>query len=457
MNELGKKFLLSIFGILAFWIQGTSQDGNPLQFLNNVSQSSLHNPAIQNKTEKLVVGLPFISGAYFDWKSNFSVDYMFYNNFDYSFDKFYKELGEPGDAIGIVTIPFIYLSLKKDQHNFSFAIRERILAETNFDHEVLKFIDQGLFPYYGKNESFGPINFKNYYYRELALGYSNEIWDGLTIGIRPKLLFAHFYYDVVDLNLSVQTDQLSEQLVLTPTGSYRISGPVDVTYIEEIGYTEIRPNPRPTDYFFSFRNLSPAVDIGVNYRSENGFEVAASLIDLGNIRFKHEKYDVEFIEAIRYEENELYQSNNPGAPNYKEPKIALQELSDSIPYIIMATPLGMPITQKIPLKLNLSVKQTISTKTEAGLSGELKFFEARLEQYITGFMHTQFNPKFELASTLTLLNFNKLLPGVGFSYTGRWAQYYLSTNNITGFIKPSSAKYLNLCIGVNFLFSTTEK
>ena len=446
-----------LLGVFALFFQGFSQDGNPLQYLNNVSQSSQYNPAIQNKDEKLVVGLPFVSGISFDWKSNFSLDYLFDRNFSYSFNKFYNELDEPGDATGNLSFPFIYLSLKKDQHNFSFSVQEKVLAEAIFDHEVLKFIDNGLADYYGNDASFGPVNFKSFYYRELAIGYSNQIWDGLTVGIRPKLLFAHFYYNIVDLNYTLQTNETAQQLIVAPTGDYKISGPVDVTYKESINYTEIRPNPRPTDYFFSFKNLSPALDFGVNYRTEQGFEIAASLIDLGYLRFKHDNYDVEYTGTIHFSSYNLYQSNDVDGINYKEPKVALQELSDSIPYIITATPFNGLIKQNIPLKINLSLKQQVSKQTEVGLAGQLKFYEGQSEQYITGFLHTQFNPKFELAGTISLLNFNKILPGVGFSYTGRWTQYYLSVNNITGLVKPSSAKYLNLSIGVNFLFSTIEK
>jgi len=61
---------------------------------------------------------------------------------------------------------------------------------------------------------------------------------------------------------------------------------------------------------------------------------------------------------------------------------------------------------------------------------------------------------FNLTGSISLLDFEKLLPGAGASYTGKNVQAYLSTNNITALLKPNSAKYINLCFGVNFLFST---
>ncbi|WP_340111693.1 DUF5723 family protein [Maribellus mangrovi] len=457
MKKASKSLILIVLSILAFVIPGKSQDGNPLQFLPGVSQSSLFNPAHQNKTEKLVIGIPLISGSTFDWKANFSIDYIFSKNFAYSFANFYNELGEPGDAVANLEIPMIYLSWRTEEHNFSFSIRDRVYATAYFDDEILNFLDLGIQPYYGKSEEFGPITFKSIYYRELALGYSYKIWDGFSVGIRPKLLFARFYYDVPELYISVSTDTEQEQLLMTPNGTYTLSAPVDVNYIEEIGATTIRPNPRPTDYIFNFHNLSPAIDLGLNYKFDNGPEISASVLDLGYVGFKHNTYDIEFTDAIRYNEADLYQSKYPDQPSYKEPKLALQDFSDSIPFVTLAESIDNRVIEQIPLKIAGSLKQEISNKMELGLSAQLTHTKSYTDNYISGFMHTQLGEKVNLAATVNLLNFNKFLPGIAASYTGRWVQYYISTNNITGFVKPTSAKYLNLSFGVNFLFSTTEK
>jgi len=457
MNAGEKKLVLVLISILCLCILGHAQDSNPLKFLPGVSQSSLYNPAQQNETDKLVVGLPLISGTSFNWKSNFAIDYIFSTNFSYSFNHFYHELGEPGDAIATVNVPLIYLSLRKEQHNFTFSVQEKIVSSGFFDHELLQFIDLGLQPFYGDNKNYGPVNFKSFYYRELALGYSNRIWEGFYVGIRPKLLFARFYYDIPELYLDVETRESAEELAVIPQGDYTLSAPVEVSYNEELGATDIRPNPKPSDYFFNFRNLSPALDLGLIYRFDNDLQFSASVLDLGFIGFKHNTYDVTFTGELNFDKNELYQSNDPEGPNYKEPKIALQEFSDSIPYVIIASPSENRYIQQIPLKINMGVKQQLNPKTELGISGQYTYFKDNNETYLTGFMHTRLGGKFNLAATLGVLNFNKFLPGVGFNYTGRRAQYYLSTNNITGFLKPASAKYLNLSFGVNFLFSTAEK
>lgn len=455
MRVWEKRLLVLLFVVAGLGKQVQSQNGNPLQFIPEVSQSALSNPAFLNKTDKLVVGLPLISGAWMDWNANFSLDYIFSNNFIYSFDNFYRELGEPGYELGTASIPVLYLSLRSDKQNFTFSVSERIFTESTFDDEILKFIDNGLLPYYGKTEEYGPVSIRAFHYRELAFAYSKQVWEGFSFGFRPKVLFGRFDYEMPDFHFSVQTDTEDEQLLLIPSGNYRIAGPLDVVYSESPEATFFHPNPNITDYFFNFRNLGAALDLGVSYRINNT-ELSASVTDLGFLTFNYKVYNADFTDALRFDRENLYQSTNPNENNYKEPKIALQELIDSVSYVITVQPATQRTFEPVPAKLNITVKQKISVKTDAGISEQLTYFKGNTQNFITGFMHTTLGERFSLATSISLLDFKKILPGVGASYTAKNAQIYLSTNNITGLVKPSSAKYLNLCFGVNFLFSTYQ-
>ena len=456
MNIWKKRIPLILLALAWLNLPAHSQEGNPLQFISGVSQSALANPAFQNETEQLVVGLPLLSGVWIDWNANFSMDYIFSQNFEYSFDHFYNELGKPGEELGTALIPILYLSLKNDNQNFSFSVSDRIFTKSHFDHEILKFIDQGLSPFYGNETEYGPVSSHIFHYREIAFGWSKQIWKGFYFGVRPKVLFGRLYYDMTDIHFSVKTDSDNGQLLLEPSGAYRIAGPFDVSYNETLDATTIRPNPDITDYFFNFRNLGAAVDFGISYRKQNT-EFSVSVTDLGFLTFKHKTYDVEFTDALHFGSGSLYQSSDNEKENYKEPKIALQELMDSIPYVITARPVTERMIEQIPVKLNATVKQKVTDKTKVGFSGQLTYFDSNIRNFLTGFMHTRLGDRFNMAGSITLLDFEKVLPGVGASYTARNAQFYLSANNITALVKPSSAKYLNLCFGVNFLFSTRQK
>ncbi|MCK3683760.1 DUF5723 family protein [Maribellus sp. YY47] len=458
MNKALKSISITLIVLFAGSQSLWSQEGNVLQFIRSVSQSANANPAFQNQDERMVIGLPILSGFTLDWKANFAPDYIFDSDFSYSFERFYNQLGEPGDAFPAVTVPVFYISKRSGMQNFSFSVSEKAVATTNFDHDLLHFIDLGTLPYYGQpKEELGPLSFNAFYYREVALGYSTEIWDGLTIGIRPKLLFARFYYDIPELQFEVETNTEQQQLLVTPKGKYTISGPIEVVLNAEEQATFIRPNPKPGDYFFNFHNLSPAIDLGLTYRVNKETELAVSVLDLGYVGFKHRAYEAEFVGSLVYRQNQLYQSNNPDDPtNYKPPHRALNNFSDRIPYIISAQPVKKRAVQQLPLKMIVGIKTQMNKKSEIGVSGQYTGYSGNSYHYLTGFYHTELGEHWNLAGAVNLFNTKNILPGFGASYTGRRAQYFLSTNNITGLLKPTSAKSLNLSFGVNFLFSTFQ-
>ncbi len=453
MKRLGKRILLFILMSIGTWIQANSQEGNPLQYISGLSQSSWNNPSFQNKTEKLVVGIPIIAGAWVDWNANFSPDYIFSKNFTYSFDDFYTKLGERGYELGTVNIPVLYLSLRREKQNFTFAVSERIFTESSFDHEFLKFIDNGLEPYYGKTESYGPMNIHAYHYRELSFSYSKQLRERLSVGVRPKLLFGRMYYEMNDVYINVLTDTDAGELLIKPEGNYQIAGQFEISYSDITQATKIRPVFMFEDYFFGFRNLGAAIDLGISYKTGKT-EISAAINDLGFFTMDKTVYNVTYINELRFNGSTLYQSNNNELNNYKEARYALKDMVSSNPYLITAEPSTDKITINIPLKANVSVRQFLPNNMELGVSAQITFSNRNMKSYLSAFGHKALNDRFDLTTSVTLLDFKKLLPGLGASYTGKYAQYYLSTNNITALAKPSSAKYLNLCLGVNFLFST---
>ncbi|WP_319500568.1 DUF5723 family protein [uncultured Draconibacterium sp.] len=433
-------------------IPATAQNGNPLQFLSEVSQSSQSNPAFQNKTEKLVIGLPLLSGALLHWNANFSSDYLFTEKFDYSFDHFYQSLGEPGNAEALATLPLVYLSHRNDKRTLSFSLSERVLLWGNFDHEFLKFIDQGLLPYYGKEEEFGPISFKTQFFRELAFSYAKQVNKKLSVGIRPKILFGRFFYDIENLNVVVQTDEERQVLQVIPNGDYRISGPIDVEYDPLIGKTTITTDFTAGDYFFKFKNMGAGIDLGFTYQLNKQTTVAVAINDLGFTTLNYKAFNNTFTGSIDY--THLYQSSDPDAPYYFEPRAALDALTDSLPYKTIAEDFTKRQYELLPVKLNLMATHRLNDRMKLNFSDNLTYYDGKANNYLSAYFNLFLGTRFELSSGLNLYNLGQVMPGFACSYTGRGIQLYLATNNIPRLVQPSKAKNLNLRFGVNLLFST---
>lgn len=455
--SLGKiKGFAILVGVL-LCLSSKAQNGNPMQFLSEVSQSAQVNPAFQNQTDKLVIGLPFLSGASLKWKANFSPNYIFSENFSYSFDRFYRTLGEPGDVDSEATLPVIYLSLRKNKNTFSFSLTEKFLASGNFDHEVLRFIDLGLIPYYGKEEEYGPISLRSQTYREVAFSFARKVNKRWSIGVRPKILFNKYFYDMKNMYINVQTLPDEQILQIIPNGEYQIYGPIAVTYNPIQHKTTIKTELTTSDYLFNFENLGAGIDFGFTCKLNNQTTIAFAITDLGYTTLGHRSYNNTLSGSIDYLKENLYQSNNPDAPNYFEPKEALLALTDSLPYVTSTKVFTRRQYEMLPVKLNMMVTHSLNDRMKLNFSDNLTFQNEKTNNYLSAYFNILLGNSLELSSGINIYNFEQILPGLACSYTGKSAQFFLATNNIVKLIQPYKAKNLNLRFGVNFLFSTQPK
>jgi hypothetical protein len=453
--NMGKSFAwikinLCLF-FVTFYFSAFSQDGNPLQFLSAVSQSSAINPAFQNKTEKLVVGLPIMSGVNVRWNGNLEVSNLINYNFA---TNLYDILDESANASTAAQIPLIFLSLKKNSSTFSFSVSEKAVGITSIDKEIINLISEGILPFYGANEDLGPISFKMQYNREIAFGYSTQISKKLSVGIRPKIVFNKFFYDVDITNFRVETLEETEQLKITPEGNYTLAGPVKISIDEENEVAQIKSDIKPADYFFRLKNMGAGIDLGLTYKLTKQIEISLSAIDIGFIGVKDNKYNIEFTESLDYKKYRLYQSSDSSASSYWSPSYAMSAFGDSIPYITSINEMDERKLEALPLKINAMFKYSLSGKREVGFSNHYSYYNRKSENYFSGFIHTGIGKKFEAVATLNLYKLERIMPGIGGSYTGENTQFYLSTNNILELLQPTSAKNLNLSFGMNFLFST---
>jgi len=433
-----------------------AQDADMLQLFSRVGQSSLLNPAVQNYSEKLVIGIPVVSGVYVGWYSNFAPNSIFSDDFStYSFNRFYDSLTETGKARLSGGVSIFYASLKQHDWNYSFTIHDKYFGTTKFNREIIKLINDGTLPYLGTEKNFGSGSFHFDYYRELAVGISRRVWKQLDFGIRPKLLFGKYNFDADNINFAVETND-QQQLILTPTGSFSITGPLKYSSKPEIDFNSFSADIVPGDYFFSFRNMGLAADIGFVYRPNRLWEISGSVLDLGFIGFKYKTFNVEFNEPIIYEEYELFQSNDPENTEmrYTEPKEALKAFGDSVSYNTNIAEAVFRNFEAIPIKLNVKAEYKHSQHLSLGIINQFSEYGEHSINKLSGYANTKIKNRFEFVGNLTLYNFAKIMVGAGGCYTADNFQFYIASGNIIGILQPTGANNINLCFGLNLFFTT---
>jgi hypothetical protein len=434
-----------------------AQENNPYHLLPNVSQSSFLNPAVQNKTDKLIISVPFFSGTSFSYNPNFPINALFSNGFwNYSFFDFYDNLPEFGKGQASLQFTMFYASLNYSDYTFSVSLADRVYATTHFDREIVRIIKDGIAPYYKKDTDFGKGSFHFNHFRELAFGISQRYWKELDIGLRPKILFGRTYFDAKDVNFSVETDEDEDLINLKPEGSFNVSAPVTYARDSIFEYTYFTAAFIPSDYAFNLRNIGFALDLGLVYRPNKFYELSASLIDLVFTGYKHNTFKVNFVDPLQYKYPILYQSHSPGEDLYLESREALREFSDSVSYIINVFDQSERIFNLMPFKINVSGKYNLSESLSFGMANKFSYYGQHSVNVLSGFMHKKFE-KTNLGASISTYNFSDIWVGLGASYTTKHFQYYISSSNIIGIILPASTKRLNLSLGINLLFTTVKE
>ena len=441
---------------LLITISGKSQETSSLFLLSGVPQSSVFNPALQNENDKLVIGVPFLSGLSGSWNANSPFDALFSKGFSYNVGRLYDELKPRGEANASGQLSMFYASLKHNDYTFRLSVSERMYANGIFDRDIVKIIRDGTEPYYGANENFGKADFHFQYFRELSFSVSKNIWKGLDIGIAPKILFGRMGFDARELSLSVETDTGNDILLVKPEGSFLMSGAFNHVYYPEFDRSVFLADFYPGDYFFQPRNLGFAIDWGIVYRPDKFTELSASLLDIGFTTLKYNTFNVDFAVPARYSEDDLYQSTNPDGENYLEPREALLIFSDTVSYLINVEEATERTLTFLPVTLNLSGKYHFSERVSGGINNQFTWFRNQPRNLFAAFIQARTGRRVELAGSLSVLNLSAVRPGFGVSWTLPKIQFYFSSNNILGIIQPTSSKHLNLSIGMNLLFDTQK-
>jgi len=457
VSAFKKAIIFSVLTWLTFNICIKAQETLPSYLMPGTAQQSLFNPAYQNKSGKLIIGIPLLSGI--EASSNTSVTFnsIFSEGFKYSFKKLYNDLGDQGEAQIFANASMFFASLKHNNYTYSLSISERVFSELIFDKEIIKLIRDGTQKYYGTNENFGGVSFRLQQFREIAPGISKRINQNLDIGIRLKILFGKLYLNTKNIYLSAETDPQNNELLIKSQGSYKLSGPFSYNSDSENSLSTFSTKIYPGDYFFQPRNLGFALDAGIIFRPSDITELSVSLNDIGFTGFKYNSYRVQFTRPLRYTEYSLYQSHSPEEVNYREPLEALRAYSDSLINITDVNESPDRFISYLPIKINISGKYQFSEKYFGGIINQFYFMNKKLANLFSAFIYTSSVKNFEFGTGVSVYNLRCLKPGLGISYSRKKYQIFFTSNNIWGIINPTGSKHLNLYFGINLLFDINRE
>jgi len=277
--------------------------GNSLYFNKNIYQSTYLNPARQVNC-KVIIGLPGISSEYVSFKNTG----LNYNDVFYEYeslpDSFHLDLDATYDKMN--EINHLFLNTRSNLLSTAFWIREvqvsfdmSLRTETNFAYpQSIFLLKDGNYFTDGRYISATGFAANSSAYLETSIGASGEVLPGLTIGGKIKVLRGamnvntkQFMFDWhVDTTASAIYDYTFDTNVELNT-----TYPMDVTFDDDgniIGaeidttlFNRIQADPMLALDIIK-QNPGLGFDFGIVYNFNEMFEVSASVLDVGFIKWK---------------------------------------------------------------------------------------------------------------------------------------------------------------------------
>jgi len=151
-NILSKTGIIGLI-LLAVISTVSGQESTTLQFMKGMPQSDLQNPALHNDSSLIVIGLPGLSGMYFDFNSDFAVNDLIHkgtgilkDSLVLDIDGFHNSLKATNSVEQNFSMPLFYVGVWSKKSFFSFGITEKEITQFTFDKSLITFLKDGNAP-----------------------------------------------------------------------------------------------------------------------------------------------------------------------------------------------------------------------------------------------------------------------------------------------------------------------
>jgi len=455
-----------VVGLILMLIISTAsaQESTSTYFQKGVPQSNFMNPALHNDSSKLVIGIPGMSGVYYDFNGGFAVDDLMHkgtgalaDSLVLDLDKFQGALSSSNTIQQHFSLPILYVGFRNKNSFFSFGIAEKALALVSFDKSIVDFLVEGNADYMGKIQDLGNLNMDAFQYREYALGYSHQMLKNkLTIGLKAKLLFGKFAFQTEQMHLSVETAADGSYLNLNSDMRINLSAPVNMEYDSENYFSGTKSDGTSTkEYLLEGDNKGLAFDLGAVYKLTPKITFSGSVIDIGKISFTNKTVNLDHVSTYKWEGVDFSNSIDKGSSDYVNPSDLLEnefnKLKDSFrPAKSEFSSESFDVT--IPTKIYLGGTYDLNKQFNFGVLDRVFMYDGYSQNTVTLSANAMFLNFLSLTGSYSFVGNTSNNLGLGLAIRAGFLQIYAVSDNVIAVLDPSKAEFANARIGVSFLF-----
>jgi hypothetical protein len=439
-----------------------AQVSQTLYFMDRLPQSSLVNPAVQHH-HNFHIGLPVISSFNVNAGSNFASfsDVIFrhpvYDSLisilhpDADIKNFIGMLRDRNTFNPDLHVNILSFGFRSGNSFFSFNITERASVRIMMPRDFILLGLEGNEQFIGREAEFSGLGAEMNYFREYAAGYSRQVNERLSLGIRGKFLFGKAGLSLRDTGLSLSTDIDNYTTRFRSEFAMDFSMPVTLLKDDDGAINKIHPHfdnhdYDPLDFIFNTGNAGFAVDMGLSWRIIAPVTVYASVTDLGYINWKEDVYNLTVDGDFEYDGidiSPLFISNESASDD---------NILDSLTDNFRIKDIRNSFSRALPARIYLGGSLDLQSGLSLGLLGRSEFNFSGLDQAVTLSANYNIGRWLSASASYSVMDNSYNNIGTGLAIRGGGFQFYMVTDNINTVFIPHRTRGVNVWLGLNLLF-----
>lgn len=414
--------------------------------MKHIIQSNLSNPAyIQDYQYHF--GVPGLSSVYGQiGTSGVKFNQIFSRRADDSltidFDKISSKVKSKNNINLRGGVQWLNGGMKWQDYYFTFSVSDYFDFNMFYSDDLVNLAIKGNAPYIGQNLNIEPTYLKASHYREYAFGAAWDFNSQWNFGAKMKMLFGKSNIHTKTLDASLYTADNS--YYLTTETNMLINTSMPSSWFDGTGFK------MNSDYLFYGGSFGLGFDLGATFKLDDKFSFAASVLDLGYMKFDRNfvnysnsnvKWTFEGIDALELQDMTDNQISD-----------RLTQIGDSLVRKFDIQESWKSYNIMMTAKIYLAASYKLSDVEKVGVVFRNEIINKIWRPAFTATYYRQILDELGVIGSYTVANRSYANFGVGAYYNIAPVQIYLVTDNIVGVFVPDAVKYANIHFGVNIFF-----
>jgi hypothetical protein len=426
--------------------------------LNSIPQQYYDNPGLMPKTKyhigcMPILFIPILSSNYtsvsnsgFKWDNFVRYDKA-KDSIKFDADNTIDKLSKKNYLIFNQQIEWLSFGFKiKHTQYVSFSFTEKFNFRFTYPKDLIAMWN-GNSQFIGSEANFDHIGLDMTHYREIALGYTNQIDNKWTVGGRVKLLFGLSNIWTKSSKATLAVDENYFDLTANSNVVIYTSAPekiYDTTGKNSFKGSDVK------DYLLNFKNPGFGIDLGANYKFDDKWTFSASILDFGYIFWKTGTR--KFVSTDKsftfsgFEINKLIRNDSLKFGDL------LSNLGDTLGKVFKVEKENKHYASPLNPKIYLSGCYNITKKDRAYAIFRAEIYENSIHPAFSLAYNRNFGNILDVSLSYSYMNRDFLNLGLGSSVRFGPFQIFLATDNFLAAIIPYHTKNINVHFGCNYVF-----